>query len=91
MNPETKRLIDDLQKQINELRNGASVEQTESLRRRVLQDIISAGTIDSTLTGINETTVVDAGGGNVDHGAPYDRRQRVEIDGVDYYIGLYNV
>jgi hypothetical protein len=79
-----------LQRQIDELRTAKNIEFTESLKKHVVFDVISAGVNDATLSGINDSTVVPAGGGTVDHAAPYDRRLRVIIDGADYYIGLYN-
>ena len=91
MKPETQAKIDALQKQIDNLRSADDVVFSESLKRRVFQDIIETGVVDTTLTGINETTTVGAGGGNVNHNTPYDRRIRIVIDGQPYYLGLYDI
>lgn len=95
MNPEIEKAIANIQKQIDDLRQAADVEQTQSIRRRILQDIVRSGVIDNTLTDINDTTTInvpDAGGTfNVFHTEQYDRRALIYIDNVPYYIGLYNV
>lgn len=82
--------LDELKRQIEAMRRGEDLELMENLRRRALQDIVSAGTIDDPDTE-NESTVIGVGGGTVDHAEEYDKRVRVTIDGTDYYIGLYNV
>lgn len=91
MNEDEKKRIDDLEKKVSDIQEARDVSFSESIRKRVLEDIISAGVIDTTLTDLNETTSVPSGGGNVSHAEPYDRRLRVTIDGTDYYIGLYQV
>lgn len=66
---------------------------SESVRKQMLQDAIQAGVLDTTLTGINQTssTVVNAFPTTVtvNHAKQYTHRLRVLIDGNPYYIGLY--
>lgn len=90
MNPEIEQKLNDMQKEIDDLREARDVVFAESLRKRVFQDIIEAGVIDTSLTGVNETTTVPTGGGNVSHAEEYDKRFRIVVDGIPYYIGLYN-
>ena len=91
MNPEIEAKFAELEKRLDDIENARSVSQTESIRKRVLQDIISAGVIDSPTSSENTSTTVPGGGGTVNHPAQYDLRVRVTIDGADYYVGLYNV
>lgn len=84
-----KERIEKLEKQVEDLKLARDTVFTESLKKRVLQNIIFAGIISTSLTDINETTVIPAGGGSVTHAEAFDKKVRVEIDGVPYYLGLY--
>lgn len=79
-----------LEKENEDLRLARDVVFTESLRKRLLQNTIFAGIISTSLTDINETTIVPVGGGNVTHAEAFDKKVRVSIDGTEYWFGLYN-
>lgn len=88
----TEERLSKLEKEIQDIRLATDVQFTESLRRRVVQDVIFAGISDTTLLDLNETTAIPiGGGGSVLHTEPYDKRLRITVDGTDYFIGLYNV
>lgn len=95
IDPQTQQAIDALRKEfeakLETFRQARDVVFTESLKRRVFEDIIHAGVQDTDTTDINTTTSIGAGGGDVTAATPYDTRLRVQIDGTDYYIGLYEV
>lgn len=91
MNPELQAKLNELEKQISDLKHVASVEFKQSLRLRALQDYVEAGSTENATSNENTTTVVPSGGGNVLHAAQYDKRAIVTIGGVDYYIGLYEL
>lgn len=80
-----------LETELENLRLAKDVIQTESLRARVLQDVVQSGVLDTTLTALNGTTSVPAGGGSVLHAKQYNKRLLVYIDKIPYYIGLYNI
>lgn len=79
-----------LEKQVEDMRFARDIVNSESIKKHIVHDVISAGTKDDTLTTINHTTTVPAGGGSVNHASSYDHRLEVEIDGTIYYIGLYD-
>lgn len=88
MNEEVRQQLDKLQKQIDELRQATDVINVESLRKRVFQEIISAGVISTATTSdVNESVPTVPATVAKD----YNKKVRVEIDGVPYYLGLYNV
>jgi hypothetical protein len=95
IDPEVKKYIDaqftKLAKDLNGIRLGEDVVFTRSVRRRVLDDVVLAGVVDADLTDINTSTVVPGGGGTVDAATPYDARVIVDVDGTDYYLGLYEI
>lgn len=80
----------DLEKLVNDIRQGRDVIFTESLRKRLLQNTVFAGVTSTSLDDINETTAVPGGGGNVTHAEAYDKKVKVIIDGTEYWLGLYN-
>ena len=82
--------LNDLERQIQDIRLCRDVVLAESLRKRVLQNTIFAGITSTSLTDINETTNVPAGGGSVTHAEAFDRKVLVNIDGSNYFIGLYD-
>lgn len=86
-----QKKIDDAVFLLKRMQLGEDVIFSESLRKRIFEDVILAENIDSTLTDINATTNVPVGGGDVTHAKSFDKRLRVNIDGSDYYIGLYNI
>ena len=86
-----KERIDELERMVESMRHGMDIETIENIRRRTLQDIVSAGVVDNATTNEIDTTSIGAGGGSVSHNVQYDKRVRVTIDGTDYYIGLYTV
>lgn len=83
-----KEQVDELKRQVEAMRRGEDIEMSEGIRRRTLQDIVSAGVIDNPTANEIKTTTA---GSNVNHNVQYDKRVRVTIDGTDYYIGLYTV
>lgn len=90
MNP-LEQKIEQLEKQIADIRLAKDIVYTESVRKQVLDDAVRAGIKDDDTSDINTTTAVASTPSNVTHATPYDRRLRINIDGADYYIGLYNV
>ena len=86
----TDERISKLENCIENLRLATDVVFTESARKRIFEDVISAGIKDNTLTDLNTTTNIAATPSSVTHASPYDFRLRVIIDGVPYYIGLYS-
>lgn len=86
----TEERISKLEKELEDIRLENDVVHSESLKKRVLNNVLEAGIRDTTLTAINTTTAVAAVPTNVPHASVYDFRLRVTIDGVPYYIGLYS-
>ena len=81
-----QKQVNDLQKQIDDIRQAKDVVFTESAKRRVFQNVLSAGVKDTTLTGINQSV----GGTDAFTSArAYTARLRIVVDGNPYYIGLY--
>jgi hypothetical protein len=81
--------IEDLERLVASIRAGEDVQTLENFRRRTLFDIISAGVVSTPTSNEQVTTSVPVGGGNVSHAKQYDKRVYVDIDGSNYYIGLY--
>jgi len=77
-----------IEKDIENFRLAKDVVQTESFRRRLLQEIISAGTV-STATTSDMNELVSAVPATVAKDFP--KKVRVNIDGTFYYIGLQDV
>lgn len=82
--------VKQLKKELEDIKLGRDVVFTESLRRRLLQNVVFAGITSTSLADINETTVVAAVPGNVIHAEAFDKKVKVNIDGSDYWLGLYN-
>jgi hypothetical protein len=78
-----------LEKELMDIRLENDVVHSESLKKRVIQNIIQSGVKDSTLTDINTTTNIIATPTSVSAASPYDLRLRIIVDGNPYYIGLY--
>jgi hypothetical protein len=91
MNPKERQEFEKMKKELADIRQARDVVFTESLRNRLLQEVINAGIQSNPTTAENTSTVVPSGGGTVLHAGQYDRRVLVELDGSSYYIGLYNV
>lgn len=87
----TEERLAQLEKKFEDLELARSVVFTESIKGRVLQDVVQSGVLDTTLTALNGTTSVPAGGGSVLHAKQYNKRLLVYIDKIPYYIGLYNI
>lgn len=89
LNQDQQKKIDDVIDLIKRMQLGEDIIFAESLRKRIFQDIIQSGVVDLA-TDINDSTIISAGGGTVNHPKEYDKRAIITIDGEDYYIGLYN-
>lgn len=83
--------VTQLEKALEDIRLERDVVHSESLKKRVIQNIIQSGVRDATLGDINTTTNVAAVPSNVSHASVYNFRLRVIVDGNPYYIGLYEV
>lgn len=91
LTPEQQKKIDDAVKLLNDIRLGEDVVFTESLRKRVLENVLLSENVDSTVLDINDTQSVASTPQDVSFAKEYDKRLKLNIDGIDYYIGLYNV
>jgi hypothetical protein len=80
-----------LERMIKDIREAKDIPFAESFKRQYLEDIISAGLVDNATSNENTSTTVSAIPTTVNHPAQYDKRVKVEIDGTEYYIGLYNL
>lgn len=85
----TEERLSKLEKELEDIRFERDVIHSESLKKRVLQGTVVAGIKDTTLDDINTTTTVAATPQGVAHAAIYDFRLRITVDGIPYYIGLY--
>jgi hypothetical protein len=82
--------IEDLERLVDDMRQLRDVVFSQSLRRHALQNQIEAGTVDSTVGDLNDSTLIPVDSATtVDAPVTYDKRLPVTIDGVKYYIGVY--
>lgn len=88
---EKDRKIAELERKVEAMRTGQDIEFQETLRRRTFQDLISAGTVDTATTGNILQAVNEGGSATYNVADEFDFRLRVEVDGTDYYVGLYSV
>lgn len=91
MNPQEREEFNKMKKQLEELQLVRDIIFRESLRKNALQNTIEAGLKSTATSNENATTTVPSTGGNVNHARQYDDRVLVEIDGTQYYIGLYTI
>lgn len=88
MTPQERKEFEDLKKLVKDMQLGRNLINTESLKRQVFEDIISAGVLNTATTSDTNVTI-PATPATV--ARQYNHKVRVTIDGADYYIGLYNV
>lgn len=90
MNPEIEKRFKELEQQIRNLREARDVVQTESIRSRVLEDVIT-GTVVANPDAALDQAVAEGGSASYIVAAEYDKQVTVTVDGTDYKIGLYNI
>lgn len=85
---EKDRKIAELEKQVQAMRGGEDIELSENIRRRTLQDIISAGVQTTASTGNVLQAVNEGATGTYNVTKAASKALRVTVDGTDYYLGL---
>jgi hypothetical protein len=91
MSPKQLQEFEKMKQEIADLKEARSVVFTESIRKRLLDDYIEAGTSTTATTSDVLKAVSEGGAATYNVAKAYDDKVLVEIGGENYYIGVYNI